>query len=378
MPEFWQFPTVSMGLGPIMAIYQARFMRYLQDRGIADTDAASVWAFLGDGEMDEPESLGAITLAAREKLDNLIFVINCNLQRLDGPVRGNGKIIQELEGDVPRRRLERDQGDLGQRLGPAARARPRAACCVKRMEEARRRRVPEVRRSSDGAYVRKHFFGKYPELLELVANMTDDDIWRLNRGGHDPQQGLRRVQRGRRSTRASRRCILVKTVKGYGMGEAGEGKNTDAPAQEARRRGAPRVPRPLPHPDPRRRARATLPFYKPADDSPEMKYLHERRKALGGYLPQRRVDAPTAAARRRGSTTFEAAARGHRRRPRDLDDDGVRATARPLLRDKDARQARRADHPRRGAHLRHGRPVPPARHLLAAGQLYKPVDDATR
>ena len=222
MPDFWQFPTVSMGLGPLMAIYQARFLKYLDARGLASTEGRKVWAFLGDGETDEPESLGAISLAGREKLDNLVFVINCNLQRLDGPVRGNGKIIQELEGvfrgagwNVIKviwgsgwdRLLDKDtSGLLRQRM---------AECVDGEYQDFK---------SKDGAYVRKHFFGRYPELLDLVADMSDDDIWALTRGGHDPVKVYNAYAAAVAHTGAPT-VILAKTVKGYGMGEAGEGQN---------------------------------------------------------------------------------------------------------------------------------------------------------
>ena len=222
MPDYWQFPTVSMGLGPLMAIYQARFLKYLHGRGLADTANRKVWAFLGDGECDEPESLGAISLGGREQLDNLVFVINCNLQRLDGPVRGNGKIIQELEGDLPRRRLERHQGAVGLGLGQA--------------DRGRHHRHPAQAdggvvdgeyqdfKSKNGAYVREHFFGKYPELAAMVADWTDDQIWALVRGGHDPFK-VYAAYHAAQNHKGQPTVILAKTVKGYGMGEAGEGQN---------------------------------------------------------------------------------------------------------------------------------------------------------
>ncbi len=197
MPDFWQFPTVSMGLGPIMAIYQARFMRYLQDRGLLNTEKRKVWAFMGDGEMDEPESLGAISLAARERLDNLVFVVNCNLQRLDGPVRGNGKIIQELEAVFRGAGWNVIKVIWGGYWDPLL-ARDKNGLLLKRMEECVDGDY-QTYKAKGGAYTREHFFGKYPELAEMVANLTDEDIWRLNRGGHDPDQGLRGLRRGRQA-----------------------------------------------------------------------------------------------------------------------------------------------------------------------------------
>ncbi|MBU3738681.1 MAG: pyruvate dehydrogenase (acetyl-transferring), homodimeric type [Rhodoferax sp.] len=287
MPDFWQFPTVSMGLGPIMAIYQARFLKYLHARGIADTSRRKVWVFCGDGEMDEPESLGAISLAAREKLDNLIFVVNCNLQRLDGPVRGNGKIIQELEGEF------RGAGWNVIKLiwggyWDALLARDKRGLLVKLMNEMVDGDF-QACKANDGAFVRKHFFGRYPELLEMVSRMSDDDIWRLNRGGHDPNK-VYAAFHAAYNTVGLPTVVLAHTVKGFGMGKVGEGKNTahqtkkmddDAIREFRDRFGIPVSDEQLP----------SLPFYKPSADSPEMKYMHERRKALGGYLPARRRQA---------------------------------------------------------------------------------------
>ena len=289
MPDFWQFPTVSMGLGPILAIYQARFMKYLQHRGVVDTSGRKVWAFMGDGEMDEPESMGAIGLAAREKLDNLIFVVNCNLQRLDGPVRGNGKIIQELEGNFRGAGWNVIKVIWGSRWDPLL-AKDTKGLLLERMESALDGDYQNYK-ARGGAYTREHFFGAHPELQAMVANLTDDDIWLLNRGGHDPVKVynayLRAVRHEGQPT-----VILAKTVKGYGMGEAGEGKNF---AHQAKKMGekalkAFRDRYRIPISDDRI---GEAPFYKPPDDSPEIRYLHERRKALGGYLPTRRqVDAP--------------------------------------------------------------------------------------
>ncbi|MCW5622394.1 MAG: pyruvate dehydrogenase (acetyl-transferring), homodimeric type [Burkholderiales bacterium] len=287
MPHFWQFPTVSMGLGPIQAIYQARFMKYLKDRGILDTDGRKVWAFMGDGEMDEPESLGAISLAVREKLDNLVFVVNCNLQRLDGPVRGNGKIIQELEADFRGAGWNVIKVIWGS-YWDALLARDTAGLLLKRMEEAVDGEY-QVFKSKDGAYVRKHFFGKYQELLAMVANMSDDDIWRLNRGGHDPHK-IYAAYASAVKHRGQPTVILAKTIKGYGMGEAGEGQMI---THQQKKMGTTSIKAfrdrfDIPIPDDKLEE---IPFYKPAEDSPEMKYLRERMAALGGSVPQRRTKA---------------------------------------------------------------------------------------
>ena len=235
MPDFWQFPTVSMGLGPITAIYQARFMKYLEGRGLADMGDRKVWAFMGDGEMDEPESLGAISLAAREKLDNLIFVVNCNLQRLDGPVRGNGKIIQELEASFRGAGWNVIKVIWGSNWDPLL-ERDKLGFLRKRMEEAVDGEY-QAFKARDGAYVRKEFFAKYPELLELVANMTDEEVWQLRRGGHDPikvySAYLEAVNH-----RGEPTVILAKTIKGYGMGAAGEGHEHHPSAEKDGGRGA--------------------------------------------------------------------------------------------------------------------------------------------
>jgi pyruvate dehydrogenase E1 component len=287
MPDFWQFPTVSMGLGPLTAIYQARFMKYLQDRGLVKTEGRKVWAFLGDGETDEPESMGAISLASREKLDNLVFVINCNLQRLDGPVRGNGKIIQELEADFRGAGWNVIKVVWG-RHWDSLLAMDKKGLLKKRMEECVDGDYQNYK-SKDGAYVRQHFFGKYPELLEMVAHMSDEDIWRLNRGGHDPLKVYAAYSAAIQHT-GQPTVILAKTVKGYGMGESGEGQNithqakkmSDSSLKQFRDRFN------IPIPDDKI---AEVPFYKPAENSPEMQYLRERRMALGGYLPARRKAA---------------------------------------------------------------------------------------
>lgn len=285
MPEFWQFPTVSMGLGPIMGIYQARFLKYLHARGIADTSRRKVWVFCGDGEMDEPESMGAIGLAAREGLDNLIFVVNCNLQRLDGPVRGNGKIIQELEGDFRGAGWNVIKLLWGSNWDPLL-ARDKEGILRKIMMETLDGDY-QAFKANDGAYVRQHFFGRHPKALELVAKMSDEEIWALRRGGHDAQKVYAAFHRAYHH-QGQPTVILVKTVKGYGMGRAGEGKNTAHQTKkltdEDIRYFRDRFNIPIPDSE-----LPKIPFYKPADDTPEMRYLHERRRALGGYLPKRRV-----------------------------------------------------------------------------------------
>lgn len=285
MPDFWEFPTVSMGLSPLMAIYHARFNRYLQDRGIKDTRGAHVWAFTGDGEMDEPEALGAITLAAREQLDNLVFVVNCNLQRLDGPVRGNGKVIQELEtvfrgarwnvikviwGDDWDKLLERDtKGLLLQRMNE----------CV---DGEYQKYVVE-----SGDYIRNHFFGKYDALREMVEDYSDEELQKLRRGGHDPEK-VYAAYKAAVEHEGSPTVILAKTIKGYGLGEAGEGKNithqqkklNDEELKEFRDR----FDIPISNADIH-----NAPFFRPDKNSEEMQYLRERREALGGFVPARKV-----------------------------------------------------------------------------------------
>src|ERR1700730_139411 len=284
MPEFWQFPTVSMGLGPIMAIYQARFMKYLQGRGLAQMGDRKVWAFMGDGEMDEPESLGAISLAAREKLDNLIFVVNCNLQRLDGPVRGNGKIIQELEADFRGAGWNVIKVIWGSNWD-ALLARDKLGLLRKRMEECVDGEY-QAFKSRDGAYVRKEFFAKYPELLEMVSGMTDDEVWQLRRGGHDPIKVYAAYAEAV-AHRNQPTVVLAKTIKGYGMGAAGEGMNI---THQQKKMGLEELKAfrdrfKIPVPDDQI---ADVPLYRPPEESIEIQYLRERRKALGGSLPQRR------------------------------------------------------------------------------------------
>ena len=287
MPDFWQFPTVSMGLGPLMAIYQARFLKYMQDRELLPRQDRKVWAFLGDGECDEPESLGGLSLAGREKLDNLIFVVNCNLQRLDGPVRGNGKIIQELEAAFRGNGWNVIKGIWGGYWDPLL-AKDKDGLLRQRMDEACDGEYQNYK-TRGGAYTREHFFGKYPELAEMVANLSDEDIWRLNRGGHDPHK-LFAAYTAAVEHEGQPTVVLAKTVKGYGMGEAGEGQNITHQqhemGQEALKAFRDRFNIPVSDDE-----IAEAPFYMPDPDGPEIQYLHERRRALGGYLPARQTDA---------------------------------------------------------------------------------------
>ena len=289
MPDFWQFATVSMGLGPIMAIYQARLMKYLEHRGLKEMAGRKVWCFCGDGEMDEPESLGAIDIAAREKLDNLVFVVNCNLQRLDGPVRGNGKIIQELEG------VFRGAGwnvikVIWGALWDALIAQDGSGKLLQAMNETVDGEYQSYK-AKGGRYTREHFFGKYPELERLVSTMSDEDIARLNRGGHDPHKIYAAYAAASRHT-GGPTVILAKTVKGYGMGEAGEGQNVTHQqkkmGEEALKAFRDRFQIPISDDQ-----IADTPFYRPPEDSPEIRYLKERREKLGGYLPQRRPNNET-------------------------------------------------------------------------------------
>ena len=284
MPDFWQFPTVSMGLGPMMAIYQARFQRYMEHREIVPATDQKVWCFLGDGEMDEPESLGAITLPVRERLDNLIFVINCNLQRLDGPVRGNGKIIQELEATFQGAGWNVIKVLWGSRWDPLL-ARDTQGLLRQRMDECVDGEYQNYK-AKGGAYTRENFFGKYPELTAMVANMSDDEIWHLNRGGHDPAK-VHAAYHAAIRHQGRPTVILAKTVKGFGMGEAGEGQNITHQQKKLDRdhliyfRDRFNIPISDKEID-------KLPFYKPAPDSEEMQYLLDRRQRLGGFLPARR------------------------------------------------------------------------------------------
>jgi pyruvate dehydrogenase E1 component len=287
MPGFWQFPTVSMGLGPICAIYQARFMRYLENRGIIPKTPRKIWAFLGDGETDEPEALGALTLASREKLDNLIFVVNCNLQRLDGPVRGNGSIIQELEGafrgagwNAIKVLWGGDWDDLF--------ARDRTGLLLKRMSETVDGEYQALK-ARGGAAIRQEFFGKYPELLQLVEHLSDEDLGRLRRGGHDPVKVYNAYKRAIEHT-GGPTVILAKTIKGYGLGEAGEGRNITHQQKKLNEDELVQVRRRFDIPIPEE-AVHTISFYRPPDDSPEMKYLRDRTETMGGSLPAREVRA---------------------------------------------------------------------------------------
>src|SRR5215472_4222941 len=288
MPEFWQFPTVSMGLGPLLSIYQARFNRYLRARGLAKGEEPKVWAFLGDGETDEPETLGSITLASRENLDNLVWVINCNLQRLDGPVRGNGKIIQELEAAF----LGAGWNVIKVIWGSAwdeLLAKDHTGMLLKRMEEAVDGDYQKYS-VEPGSYTRRHFFGKYPELLKLVNHLTDEQINKLLRGGHDSRK-VYAAYKAATEHRGQPTVVLAKTIKGYGLGEAGEGRNithqqkklNEKELREFRARfGIPVGDEEI----------AETPFFRPAPDSAERQYLVNRRKKLGGFLPQRAVTAP--------------------------------------------------------------------------------------
>ena len=288
MPDFWQFPTVSMGLGSLMAIYQARFMRYLEHRELIPPSDRKVWAFMGDGEMDEPEALGSIGLAAREKLDNLIFVVNCNLQRLDGPVRGNGKIIQELEAEFRGAGWNVIKVIWGSYWDPLI-ARDTEGKLLKVMEETVDGEY-QAYKANDGAYVREKFFGKHPELKALVANMSDEDIWRLNRGGHDPHK-VYAAYAAAVKHQGQPTVILAKTVKGYGMGEAGEGQNITHQqkkmGEEALKAFRRRFNIPVSDEDV-----ANAAFYKPADDSAELKYMRKQREKLGGFLLQKWPQSP--------------------------------------------------------------------------------------
>ncbi len=284
MPDYWQFPTVSMGLGPIMSLFQARFMKYLQDRGLVQTAGRKVWSFVGDGEVDEPESLGSITLASREKLDNLIWVVNCNLQRLDGPVRGNGKIIQELEAIFRGAGWNVIKVIWGRYWDPLL-ARDKSGLLQKRMMEVVDGDLQNYK-SHDGAYVREHFFGKYPELKAMVANMSDDDIWRLNRGGHDPVKVYAAYKAASEHT-GQPTVILAQTVKGYGMGPAGEAQNRTHSQKklDVNDMKAFRNRFEIPRTDAQVEAAE---YIRPDADAPEMLYMNKRRQELGGHIPVRR------------------------------------------------------------------------------------------
>jgi len=288
MPDFWEFPTVSMGLGPIMAIYQARFNRYLEDRGLKQTNGYKVWAFLGDGETDEPETLGAISLASREKLDNLIFVINCNLQRLDGPVRGNGRIIDELEAVFRGAGWNVIKVIWGSDWDPLL-AKDRDGTLVKRMGEVVDGEYQKYT-VEPGDYLRKNFFGAYPQLLDMVKHLSDDQLQKLRLGGHDPKKVYAAYQAAVEH-QGSPTVILARTIKGYGLGEAGEGRNITHQQKKLNedevREFRSRFGVPLSDEDV-----VEAPFYKLPDDNPDMIYLHQRRRELGGYLPARTASSP--------------------------------------------------------------------------------------
>ena len=339
MPSFWEFPTVSMGLGPIMAIYQARFMRYLEDRGLKERSNAKVWAFLGDGETDEPESLGAITLPAREKLDNLIFVINCNLQRLDGPVRGNGQIIQELEAAFRGAGWNVIKVLWGREWDPLLAA-DRDGLLMKRMGEIVDGQYQKYAIES-GAQVREHFWGADPRLLDMVKHLSDDQLKKMSLGGHDPVK-VYNAFKAAVEHKGGPTVVLARTIKGYGLGEAGEGKNITHQQKKMNedelrafrtRFGIPISDAEI----------SKTPFYRPAEDSIEVRYMRERRNALGGFVPSRKT---------RSEVPKPIAARGLRRvllrdrRAQGVDDDGVRAAAVEAAARQGSRQAGRADRSR--------------------------------
>ncbi|WP_457808409.1 pyruvate dehydrogenase (acetyl-transferring), homodimeric type [Kushneria sp. EE4] len=289
MPDYWQFPTVSMGLGPIQAIYQAHVMKYMNARGLADMGDRKVWAFLGDGECDEPESLGALHLASREKLDNLIFVINCNLQRLDGPVRGNGRIMDELEGMFRGAGWNVIKVVWGGLWDPLF-EQDSKGIMQKRMDEAVDGEYQNFK-ARGGAYTRENFFGKYPETTEMVKDYSDEDIYRLNRGGHDPQKMYAAYHEATNNANGRPTVVLAHTVKGYGMGGGSGEADMEAHQIKSMENDALKVMRDrfgIPVSD--KQLEEGMPYYKPDDDSPEMRYLHQRRKQLGGYLPARKND----------------------------------------------------------------------------------------
>jgi len=292
MPDFWSFPTVSMGLGPINAIYQARFMRYLENRGVIPQTPRKVWAFLGDGEMDEPESMGSLTLASREKLDNLIFVINCNLQRLDGPVRGNGKVIQELEAAFRGAGWNVVKAIWGSDWDPLL-ERDTSGLLQRRMGEVVDGEF-QTYVTKDGAFVRQHFFGNYPELLDSVSHLSDEEVFKLRRGGHDPKKVYNAYKRAVENV-GGPTLILAHTVKGYGLGEAGEGRNISHQQKKLNEAEVAHFRSRFEIPIPEEAARNAS-FFRPPTDSPEMAYLHERRRLLGGYMPARKAPKSAIAA----------------------------------------------------------------------------------
>ena len=360
MPDFWQFPTVSMGLGPMMAIFQARFVRYLEHRGIVPPSDRRVWAFLGDGEMDEPESMGALTMPVREKLDNLIFVINCNLQRLDGPVRGNGKIIQELEAAFLGAGWNVIKVLWGSRWDPLL-ERDHEGLLKRLMEECVDGEYQNFK-SKGGAYTREHFFGKYPELKEMVANMSDDEIWRLNRGGHDPVK-VYAAYAAAVANKGAPTVILAKTVKGFGLGKSAEGLNVAHQQKKLGEEDLKAV-----------RDRFNIPISD--EEIAGLTVQEARAKQRGdaisagapvspGRLPARAL-LGGAATRGAAARDFQRAARGNAG-PRDIHHHGAGADPHHACPGQEHRQARRADHSRRGAHIRHGGHVPPDRHLFIGG-----------
>jgi pyruvate dehydrogenase E1 component len=369
MPQFWEFSTVSMGLGPLMAIYQARFMKYLQGRGLAEIGDRKVWAFVGDGEMDEPESLGAISMAARERLDNLIFVINCNLQRLDGPVRGNGKIIQELEANFRGAGWNVLKVIWGSNWD-ALLARDKTGLLHKRMEECVDGEY-QAFKANDGAYVRREFFGKYPELLEMVSGMTDDEVWQLRRGGHDPVK-IYAAYAAAAAAQGQPTVILAKTVKGYGMGESGEGMNIAHQAKHmtvaALKKFRDRYKIPVADDQ-----IANAPFYRPPDDSEEVQYLKQQRAALGGPIPQRRRQS--AALEIPPLATFEAQLKGSEDREISTTMAFVRILA-SLIRDKNLGQRLVPIVPDESRTFGMEGMFRQLGIFSQVGQLYKPVDAA--
>src|SRR5256886_456477 len=328
MPDFWQFPTVSMGLGPIQSIYQARFLHYLEDRGLAKTAGRKVWAFMGDGEMDEPESLGAIGMAARESLDNLIFVINCNLQRLDGPVRGNGKIIQELEAVFRGAGWDVIKVIWGDDWDPLW-AKDHDNILVRRMGEIVDGEYQKYT-VADGAYIREHVCGNDPRLLELFRHLSDEQLRKMRRGGHDPEK-VYAAYKAAVEHHGAPTVILAKTIKGYGLGESGEGRNVTHKQkllnEEELREFRARFGIPISDAD-----LADAPFYRPPDESPEIQYLHEHRQRLGGDMARPSVTAsplPTPS-----ETLFEEFYQGSGDRPLSTTMAFVRVLSK-LLRDKE-------------------------------------------
>ena len=357
MRAFWEFPTVSMGLSPIMAIYQARFNRYLENRGLKPPSDQKIWAFLGDGEMDEPESLGAITVAGRESLDNLIFVVNCNLQRLDGPVRGNGKIVQELEGIFTGAGWNVIKVLWGSSFDPLFAA-DKDGLLAKRMEE-----VPDGQFQkyvvSSGDYIRKDFFGKDPRLLDLVKNYSDEQLKDLRRGGHDPIK-VYAAYKAAVEHKGSPTVILAQTIKGYGLGEAGEGRNITHQQKKLNEQEllAFRTRFAIPISDGEVQE---APFYKPGEESEEMQYLRERQAAA------RRLPAAPARAGQDAQDSARVAVRGvlpGHRRADGGHDDGLRSSAGQAPERPGPRQAHCPHRAGRGPHLRHGIAVPAGGHLL--------------